>query len=122
MDLTSIYRYTGLPPSPLCHISPSHRSVTFSPDTFLFISPTFFFLFLEKYINPSSFSTLDEIFMAINTKSVGAAVGATGADALKDPRPLERDSWGDGEGVGGKQTGRTKDGSQQVRGKKRDEL
>lgn len=43
--------------------------------------------------------------MAINTKSVGAAVRATGADALKDPRPLERDSWGDGEGVGGKQRG-----------------
>lgn len=43
--------------------------------------------------------------MAIHTKSVGAAVGATGADALKDPRPLEKDSWISGEGVGGKERG-----------------
>lgn len=43
--------------------------------------------------------------MAIHTRSVGAAVGATGVDAFQDSRPLEKGSWGRWRGSGWKVRG-----------------
>lgn len=52
--------------------------------------------------------------MAIHTRSVGAAGGATGVDAFKDSRPLEKGSWGDVEREWVESEGRNKEGSEQV--------